>query len=126
MRRAWLALLILCSTTGCDLLPTGPSGKPDVVGVVRALELREIAQSSVPTIMVEVRQVRSSARVLKGCGGVSQFHLYESTRINWASGGVAAPDDIEPGRRVSIWIVAGSPITLSCTPGAAAARVRLE
>ena len=126
MRRAWLALLILCSTAGCDLLPTGPSGKPDVVGVVRALEYGEIASNSVPSIVVEVRHVRSSARALKGCGGESQFYLSASTRIQWASGGVAAPDDLLPGRKVSVWIVAGSPVTLSCTPGAAAARIRLE
>ena len=126
MRRSRLALLILSLVGGCELLPVGPGGSPDVVGVVLSRESRQIASSSVPTILVEVREVRSASRVLKGCAGVSQFHLYDSTRISWASGGVATVDDLEEGRKVSIWVAAGSPITLSCTPGAAAARVRLE
>ena len=126
MHRSRLSFLVLCSLAACDVSPFGQSGKPDVVGVVRAVESRQIANTSVPTIMLEVREVRSSARVLKGCAGVSQFHLSESTRISRASGGAAAEGDIEAGRKVSIWVVPDAPITLSCTPGAAAARVRLE
>ena len=126
MKPARFAVLALCALAGCDLLPLGPSGKPDVVGVVRAVESRQIASNRVPTLVVEVREIRSSARMLKGCAGVSQFHLSSSTRIDRASGGVVAAGDIEAGRKVSIWVVPGSPVTLSCTPGAAAARVRLE
>lgn len=129
--RIWrLVFVLLPLTAGCGLWPTGPDGDPDAVGTVISRDVRPIgtptAGDSIHSIVVEVSTVRSAMRVLKGCGGVAEFFLHASTRIGRASGAAATIRDLEVGRRVSIWVEPGTPVTLSCTPGAAASRVRIE